>query len=172
MQRTPKSLRMHIGLFGRRNVGKSSLLNALTRQDISIVSDVAGTTTDPVEKAMELLPVGPVLFIDTAGIDDEGALGGMRIERTRKVYESILKYNFHNPGRNNHQSWFNAAYANVGVAIADPKLINTAIYGKKGLYFQLQNSVTRDGFWFEGTIAYHFYALQAIIETVNAVKRA
>ncbi|RKY20458.1 MAG: [FeFe] hydrogenase H-cluster maturation GTPase HydF [Planctomycetota bacterium] len=86
MQRTPKSLRMHIGLFGRRNVGKSSLLNALTRQDISIVSDVAGTTTDPVEKAMELLPVGPVLFIDTAGIDDEGALGGMRIERTRKVF--------------------------------------------------------------------------------------
>lgn len=85
MQNTPKSLRLHIGLFGRRNAGKSSLLNALTRQAVSIVSDTAGTTTDPVEKPMELLPLGPVLFIDTAGIDDEGALGELRIEKTRQV---------------------------------------------------------------------------------------
>lgn len=89
MQSAPKGLRMHIGLFGRRNVGKSSLLNALTRQDVSIVSDHAGTTTDPVEKPMELLPIGPVLFIDTAGIDDTGALGEMRIERTRRVFERV-----------------------------------------------------------------------------------
>ena len=75
MQNTPKGLRLHIGIFGRRNVGKSSFLNALTRQQVSIVSDVAGTTTDPVEKPMELLPIGPVLFIDTAGIDDTGSLG-------------------------------------------------------------------------------------------------
>jgi len=87
MQATPRGLRLHIGLFGRRNVGKSSLLNAMTRQSVSIVSDVAGTTTDPVEKPMELLPIGPVLFIDTAGIDDIGALGEMRVERTRKVFE-------------------------------------------------------------------------------------
>lgn len=87
MERTPKGLRLHIGLFGRRNVGKSSLLNAITRQQVSIVSDVAGTTTDPVEKPMELLPLGPVLFIDTAGIDDEGALGEMRVARTRKVFD-------------------------------------------------------------------------------------
>ncbi len=87
MQRTPKSLRLHIGLFGRRNVGKSSLLNAMTRQTVSIVSDVAGTTTDPVEKPMELLPIGPVLFIDTAGVDDVGALGDMRIQRTRQVFD-------------------------------------------------------------------------------------
>ncbi len=80
-------MRLHIGLFGRRNVGKSSLLNALTRQQVSIVSDVPGTTTDPVEKPMELLPLGPVLFIDTAGIDDIGALGEMRAERTRQVFE-------------------------------------------------------------------------------------
>lgn len=85
MQNTPKSLRLHIGLFGRRNAGKSSLLNALTRQAVSIVSDTAGTTTDPVEKPMELLPLGPVLFIDTAGIDDEGALGALRIEKTRQI---------------------------------------------------------------------------------------
>jgi [FeFe] hydrogenase H-cluster maturation GTPase HydF len=83
----PKGFRLHIGLFGRRNVGKSSLLNALTRQDVSIVSDIAGTTTDPVEKPMELLPLGPVLFIDTAGIDDVGALGEMRVARTKQVFD-------------------------------------------------------------------------------------
>lgn len=86
MQNTPKSIRLHIGLFGRRNVGKSSVLNAITRQSVSIVSDQAGTTTDPVEKPMEILPLGPVLFIDTAGIDDVGALGQLRIEKTKKVF--------------------------------------------------------------------------------------
>ncbi|MEW6355904.1 MAG: [FeFe] hydrogenase H-cluster maturation GTPase HydF [Planctomycetota bacterium] len=86
-ERTPKGLRLHIGLFGRRNVGKSSLLNAITRQKVSIVSEIAGTTTDPVEKPMELLPLGPVLFIDTAGIDDVGALGALRVERTKRVFD-------------------------------------------------------------------------------------
>ena len=79
MQKTPNNLRCHIGIFGRRNVGKSSILNALTGQNVSIVSAIAGTTTDPVEKPMELLPLGPVLFIDTAGIDDQGVLGELRI---------------------------------------------------------------------------------------------
>jgi len=87
MSSTPKGLRLHIGFFGRRNVGKSSLLNAITRQQVSIVSAVAGTTTDPVEKPMELLPLGPVLFIDTAGIDEEGSLGALRVEKTRKALE-------------------------------------------------------------------------------------
>ena len=87
MQQTPKGFRLHIGLFGRRNVGKSSLLNALTRQQVSIVSDVAGTTTDPVEKPMELLPIGPVQFIDTAGIDDAGALGDLRVAKTRQAFD-------------------------------------------------------------------------------------
>ncbi len=84
---TPKGLRLHIGIFGRRNVGKSSLLNAITRQNVSIVSEFAGTTTDPVEKPMELLPLGPVLFIDTAGIDDIGALGELRVRKTRQVID-------------------------------------------------------------------------------------
>lgn len=87
MQPTSKGMRTQIGFFGRRNVGKSSLLNALTRQEVSIVSDVAGTTTDPVEKPMELLPLGPVLFIDTAGVDDIGALGALRIAKTRQVFD-------------------------------------------------------------------------------------
>lgn len=86
-QRSPKGFRLHIGIFGRRNAGKSSLLNALTRQQVSIVSATPGTTTDPVEKPMELLPLGPVLFIDTAGLDDEGALGELRVEKSRRVLD-------------------------------------------------------------------------------------
>ena len=89
MQNTPRGMRLHIGIFGKRNVGKSNILNALTKQNISIVSDIAGTTTDPVEKAMELLPLGPVLFVDTAGVDDEGKLGEMRIEKTVKMFDRI-----------------------------------------------------------------------------------
>lgn len=85
--RAPKSFRLHIGIFGQRNTGKSSMLNALTHQEVSIVSDIAGTTTDPVEKPMELLPLGPVLFIDTAGIDDTGLLGEKRVARTRAVLD-------------------------------------------------------------------------------------
>jgi [FeFe] hydrogenase H-cluster maturation GTPase HydF len=87
MQTTPRGMRVQIGIFGRRNVGKSSVLNALTGQNVSIVSETPGTTTDPVEKAMELLPLGPVLFIDTAGIDDVGALGEQRIERSRRIID-------------------------------------------------------------------------------------
>ncbi|OGI23657.1 MAG: [FeFe] hydrogenase H-cluster maturation GTPase HydF [Candidatus Melainabacteria bacterium RIFOXYA2_FULL_32_9] len=87
MQNTPRGMRLHIGIFGKRNVGKSHLLNSLTRQNISIVSNIAGTTTDPVEKAMELLPLGPVLFLDTAGIDDEGSLGEMRVQKTLTVLD-------------------------------------------------------------------------------------
>lgn len=86
---TPKGFRLHIGLFGRRNVGKSSLLNAIVQQQVSIVSEHAGTTTDPVEKPMELLPLGPVLFIDTAGVDDEGSLGNLRIDKTRKILNRV-----------------------------------------------------------------------------------
>ena len=88
MQKTPKGLRLQIGIFGKRNAGKSSLLNALTGQDAAIVSAVPGTTADPVEKPMELLPLGPVLLIDTAGLDDDaGFLGGLRMEKSRKILE-------------------------------------------------------------------------------------
>ena len=82
---TPSAERTHIGIFGRRNAGKSSLINALTGQSLAIVSDVKGTTTDPVLKAMELLPLGPVVMIDTPGIDDEGNLGSMRVQKAFQI---------------------------------------------------------------------------------------
>lgn len=82
---TPSADRVHIGIFGRRNAGKSSLINALTGQSLAIVSEVAGTTTDPVSKAMELLPLGPVVMIDTAGLDDVGDLGALRVKKTYQV---------------------------------------------------------------------------------------
>ena len=87
LNKTPKANRLHIGIFGKRNAGKSSLLNALVNQEVAIVSEIAGTTTDPVEKTMEFLPLGPVVFIDTAGVDDEGRLGAMRVEKTTKVLD-------------------------------------------------------------------------------------
>ncbi len=87
MEKTPKSLRLQIGIFGRTNVGKSSFLNRVAGQDVSITSPVPGTTTDVVEKVMELLPVGPVVFLDTGGMDDASLLGPKRIERTRKIFD-------------------------------------------------------------------------------------
>lgn len=86
---TPQSERIHIGFFGRRNAGKSSVVNAVTNQQISVVSEVLGTTTDPVTKAMELLPLGPVVIIDTPGFDDEGSLGEMRVKRTKQVLNRV-----------------------------------------------------------------------------------
>ncbi len=101
--KAPKSFRIHIGIFGRRNTGKSSILNALTQQEVSIVSEVAGTTADPVEKPMELLPLGPVLFIDTAGIDDRGLTGDKRVEKTIAVFDrtdlGIIVTNFEDWGK-------------------------------------------------------------------------
>ena len=87
INQTPASERVHISFFGKRNAGKSSIINAVTGQDLSIVSSVMGTTTDPVYKTMELLPLGPVMIIDTPGIDDEGELGALRV---RKSYQLKL----------------------------------------------------------------------------------
>lgn len=86
---TPSSERIHIGFFGRRNAGKSSLVNAVTGQNLSVVSNVAGTTTDPVKKAMELLPLGPVVMIDTPGLDDEGSLGELRIQKAEAMLQNV-----------------------------------------------------------------------------------
>ena len=88
LNNTPSAERLHIGFFGCRNVGKSSLVNSVTNQDLSVVSDIKGTTTDPVKKSMEILPLGPVVIIDTPGFDDEGELGEKRIEKTKKILRS------------------------------------------------------------------------------------
>ena len=85
LNNTPMAERIHIGIFGKRNAGKSSIINAMTGQDLAIGSDVAGTTTDPVLKAMELLPLGPVVMIDTPGLDDEGELGKLRVQKAYQV---------------------------------------------------------------------------------------
>lgn len=88
LNETPSGNRVHIGFFGCRNAGKSSVVNAVTGQDMAVVSDVKGTTTDPVKKAMELLPIGPVVIIDTPGIDDEGELGQLRVQKTKQILAS------------------------------------------------------------------------------------
>ena len=85
LNNTPSSERLHIGFFGMRNAGKSSVVNAVTNQELSVVSDVLGTTTDPVKKAMELLPLGPVVIIDTPGLDDEGSLGELRVKKAKEI---------------------------------------------------------------------------------------
>ena len=82
---TPSAERVHIGFFGRRNAGKSSVVNAVTGQELAVVSEVKGTTTDPVHKAMELLPLGAVVIIDTPGIDDDGELGELRVRKTKQM---------------------------------------------------------------------------------------
>ncbi|MDD5526346.1 MAG: 50S ribosome-binding GTPase, partial [Candidatus Omnitrophica bacterium] len=87
MKNTPKSLRLQIGIFGRTNVGKSSFLNLVSGQDAAITSPVPGTTTDVVEKPMELLPVGPVVFLDTAGLDDNSLLGEARLKKTSGIFD-------------------------------------------------------------------------------------
>ena len=89
LNNTPSSERIQIGFFGKTNAGKSSLINAITGQEISLVSDVKGTTTDPVKKAMELLPLGPVTFIDTPGLDDDSQLGQLRQKRTLEILQQI-----------------------------------------------------------------------------------
>lgn len=90
MNESPKALRLHIGLFGRRNAGKSSLLNALVGQDVAIVSPTPGSTADPVEKTLEMAPLGPVVFLDTAGLDDRDAsLGAQRVERSLRAMRRV-----------------------------------------------------------------------------------
>lgn len=104
LNETPGANRIHIGFYGKRNSGKSSLINAFTGQQVAIVSDVAGTTTDPVYKPMEVHGIGPCVFIDTAGVDDVGELGKMRVEKTEKLQRKRILRCCCFPGRNIRQS--------------------------------------------------------------------
>lgn len=104
LNETPGANRIHIGFYGKRNSGKSSLINAFTGQQVAIVSDVAGTTTDPVYKPMEVHGIGPCVFIDTAGVDDVGELGKMRVEKTEKPQRKRILRCCCFPGRNIRQS--------------------------------------------------------------------
>lgn len=90
LNKTPSSSRLHIAIFGKRNMGKSTLINALTGQNLAIVSEYAGTTTDPVYKAMEILPIGPCVIIDTAGLDDLGDLGELRVKKSLEVLKKPI----------------------------------------------------------------------------------
>ncbi len=111
MYNTPKSNRLHISIFGKRNAGKSSLINALTNQSLSVVSEIPGTTTDPVSKSMELLPLGPIVLVDTAGLDDSGTLGQLRINKTIEVIEKtdlgVLVFDACNKDIQNELKWYN-----------------------------------------------------------------
>lgn len=111
MQDTPRANRLHIAIFGRRNAGKSSLINAITGQEIALVSNLAGTTTDPVYKTMELLPIGPVVIIDTAGLDDTGEIGELRIKKTKEVMDktdlAILLFTPESYDFSLEKEWFN-----------------------------------------------------------------
>ena len=108
---TPKANRLHISIFGKRNAGKSSLINALTNQPISVVSSTPGTTTDPVSKAMELLPLGPIVITDTAGLDDSGELGSLRVEKTKEVINktdlAVLVFAAYDNDVEYEKKWFN-----------------------------------------------------------------
>ena len=115
---TPSGERVHIGFFGRRNAGKSSVVNAVTGQELSVVSDVKGTTTDPVMKSMELLPMGPVVIIDTPGFDDEGALGELRVKKTKQIL-------------NRSDCAVLVVDATQGMTPADRELVE--LFGQKGL---------------------------------------
>lgn len=110
MYNTPKSNRLHISIFGKRNAGKSSLINAITNQSLSVVSDIPGTTTDPVSKSMELLPLGPIVLIDTAGLDDTGSLGELRINKTKEVIKKtdlgVLVFDACNKNLEDELKWY------------------------------------------------------------------
>ena len=154
LNQTPSGERIHIAFFGRRNAGKSSLVNAFTGQEMAIVSDVKGTTTDPVSKAMELLPLGPVQIIDTPGIDDEGELGTLRVRRTRQVL-------------NRTDLAIVVADAAQPIGEAEEELL-TMIRAKNIPYIWVRNKadlleqIPEDGFYASAKTGYHIHELKEL----------
>ncbi len=156
MHETPRGSRLHIAIFGRRNAGKSSLINALTNQEIAIVSSVPGTTADPVYKSMEILPIGPVVLIDTAGIDDVGELGELRVKKTIGVLDkSDLIVLVVDPGQDVGEYELNliSKAAGQGVPVVgvlnkidvNPEADQTGLENKLGIKVVPVSAVTRQG---------------------------
>ena len=154
LNQTPAGERIHIAFFGRRNAGKSSLVNAFTGQDMAIVSDVKGTTTDPVSKAMELLPLGPVQIIDTPGIDDEGELGALRVRRTRQVLNktdlAIVVTDATQP--------IGESEAELIALIREKDIPHLLVRNKADLL----EEIPEDGFYASAKTGYHIYELKEL----------
>lgn len=136
MLNTPRSNRLHISIFGKRNAGKSSLINALTNQDISLVSNTPGTTTDPVYKSMELLPLGPIVIVDTAGLDDVGTLGNLRVKKTQEVIDktdlAILVFSINESNVDLEKEWY-TEFKNRNIPVLG--VINKIDLGKSNIEF-------------------------------------
>lgn len=134
----PSADRTHIGIFGKRNAGKSSIINAITSQNLAIVSDIKGTTTDPVQKAMELLPLGPVVLIDTPGLDDEGELGALRIQKAYQVLNktdiAVLVVDY--------GTGITAEDQKILDKIRDKRIPYVVVFNKSDLYRNQQNTDT------------------------------
>lgn len=166
MNHTPISERLHIGIFGKRNAGKSSIINAITGQDLAIVSDVKGTTTDPVMKAMELLPLGPVVFIDTPGLDDEGKLGELRV---KKAYQMLNKTDVALVVID-LTIGFDMADAKIIEAIEKKKIPYIMIYNKSDLQDRRNVGNGADCVWVSTTTGENIEELKRMI--ANAVPKA
>lgn len=164
---TPSSERIHIGFFGMRNAGKSSLVNAVTGQELAVVSEVAGTTTDPVKKAMELLPLGPVVIIDTPGLDDEGTLGELRVQKTQAMLKEV-----------------NLAVVVVdgtkGMQKADEDLVQLldalkvpyiVAYNKADVYGEQPESADDKGIWVSAVTGYHILELKERIAAMGKAQK-
>ena len=162
--KTLKSMRMHIGIFGKTNVGKSSLLNRITSQNISIVSEIAGTTTDIVEKSMELLPIGPVTFLDTAGINDETLLGEKRLEKTLSIINrtdiGVIVCDFN--GIDEYEKSLIEKFESLGIPYFfvinknDEKLINEDKYKQIMEIVQDEKKILKTSVIFDDEIVYKF----------------
>ena len=143
MNDTPKGERIQIALFGRRNAGKSSIINAITGQDLAIVSNVKGTTTDPVYKAMEILPLGPVMLVDTPGLDDEGELGQERIRKAKSV---LNKTDIALVVVDGHQALEDMSFEQSILQLIEQKQIpHIIILNKQDTFIDQENAVTSKG---------------------------
>ncbi|MDR1374569.1 MAG: 50S ribosome-binding GTPase, partial [Treponema sp.] len=170
---TPSVNRIHIGFFGRRNAGKSSLVNAVTGQDTAIVSRIKGTTTDPVYKAMELLPLGPVMIIDTPGIDDQGSLGEIRIRRAKQVLNktdmAVLAVDAAGEDSENGTP-LNGADRELLRVFEAKRVPHITVYNKSDLLLEPPAAVPADSIYVSAKTGYHITELKERIAALAAAE--